>query len=188
MKGRYSRRDFLKAACALSVVSATGGVPAGLLAEEKKLARFPEKTDLILLTSRPPQLETPLHHFGELITPNDAVFVRWHLSNIPTSIDLSQWRLRVGGNTEKQLELSMDDLRKFEKASYTAVMQCSGNGRSFFEPRVPGGQWQNGAMANVTWSGVRLKDVLKMAGPKPGSVDISFNGLDNPPCLQCPTW
>jgi len=164
---RFTRRDFLKTAGALTAMTVLGEMPLDLLAatDERRLVRYPEKTDLILLTSRPPQLETPLKYFKELITPNDALFVRWHIANIPTSIDVNQWRLKVGGNTEKELQ-------------FTAVIQCAGNGRSFFEPRVAGGQWKNGAMGNVTWSGARLKDILNQAGIKAGSVDVSFNGLD----------
>src|SRR6478736_2585052 len=54
----------------------------------RDLAQYPQKRPLILLTSRPPQLETPFEIFnGDLLTPNDAFFVRYHLSQIPTSID-----------------------------------------------------------------------------------------------------
>jgi sulfoxide reductase catalytic subunit YedY len=178
---RFTRRDFLKTAGALTAMTALGGIPFDLLAatDPRKLVRYPEKTDLILLTSRPPQLETPLKYFKDLITPNDALFVRWHLANIPTSVDVNQWRLKVNGNTEKEVQFSLDDLKdRFQKVTYTAVIQCAGNGRSLFEPRVIGGQWKNGAMGNVTWTGARLKDVLNQAGIKAGSVDVSFNGLD----------
>lgn len=188
---RFTRRDFLKTAGALTAMTALGEMPFDLLAatNERRLVKYPEKTDLILLTSRPPQLETPLKYFKELVTPNDALFVRWHLANIPTSVDINQWRLKVNGSTEKELQLSLDDLRtKFEKMSYTAVIQCSGNGRSFFEPRIAGGQWKNGSMGNVTWTGVRLKDILNMAGLKAGSVDVSFNGLDGPPLPTVPDF
>ena len=179
MNDGFTRRDFLRAAGVLSAMTAFGEIPSNLFAsDERRLVRFPEKTDLILLTSRPPNLETPIHYFKELITPNDALFVRWHIAPIPTSVDLNLWKLKVGGNTEKELQLSIDDLKKFEKVTYTAVIQCSGNGRSLFEPRVPGGQWGNGAMGNITWSGARLKDIINMAGIKAGSVDVSFNGLD----------
>jgi sulfite dehydrogenase len=189
MEGQpFSRRTFLKTAGALTVAAAFGGIPAELFAAEPRLARFPEKADLILLTSRPPQLETPLHYFKEYITPNDALFVRWHMANVPTSVDLDAWRLKVGGNTEKDLLLSMDALKKFEKVSYTAVIQCAGNGRSFFDPRVAGGQWGNGAMGNVTWTGARLKDILAMAGLRQGSVDVSFNGLDMPTLPSVPDF
>lgn len=172
-----SRRDFVKLSGILAF--SAFGSPLILLAEEKKRVVYPEKKELILLTSRPPNLETPIHYFKELITPEDVLFVRWHTHPVPTSVDLKQWRLRVGGNTERELSLSMEDIKKLEKISYTAVIQCSGNGRSFFEPRVPGGQWGNGAMGNCTWGGVRLKDVLNMAGIKPGSVEVTFDGLDS---------
>ena len=185
---KFSRRTFLKTAGALSAAAAFGGIPVGLFGSDRKLVKFPEKTDLILLTSRPPQLETPIDYFKQYITPNDSLFVRWHISNIPTSVDLKQWRLKVGGNTENELSLSMEDLRKFEKVSYAAVIQCSGNGRSFFEPRVAGGQWGNGAMGNITWTGARLKDILGKAGLRAGSVDVSFNGLDSPPLPTVPDF
>jgi DMSO/TMAO reductase YedYZ molybdopterin-dependent catalytic subunit len=177
----FTRRDFLKTAGVMTTMMALGEIPAELMAaiDDRKLVKFPEKTDMILLTSRPPQLETPLHYFRELITPNEALFVRFHIANVPTSVDLNTWRLKISGNTEKELELSMDDLKtKFEKVTYTAVLQCAGNGRSFFDPRVAGGQWKNGAMGNITWTGAKLKDILTAAGVKPGSVEVTFNGLD----------
>jgi hypothetical protein len=36
-------------------------------------------------------------------------------------------------------------------------------------------------MGNAKWTGVKLKDVLARAGVKPGTKDVSFNGLDAPP-------
>lgn len=163
---------------ATAALAATGTIPPFLYAGERRLATYPEKTALLLLTARPPQLETPLAYFRELITPNEALFVRWHLANIPTSVDLATWRLVIRGQVERELSLSFDDLKRFEKTGYTAVNQCSGNGRSFFDPPIMGGQWQNGAMGNVTWSGVRLKDLLSRAGLKPGAVEVYFRGLD----------
>jgi sulfite dehydrogenase len=183
-----SRRNFIKAAGAVTALTAMGGFPADIFAYERRMAKFPEKTDLILLTSRPPQLETPLSYFNEMITPNDALFVRWHIANVPTSVDLNTWRLKVGGNTEKELSLSMDDLRAFERVTYTAVIQCSGNSRSFFSPRVAGGEWGHGAMGNVSWTGARLRDILNSAGLKAGTVDVSFNGLDKPPLPSVPDF
>ena len=125
-----------------------------------ELARYPQKTDLILLTDRPPQLETPLRYFQTDLTPNDAFFVRWHLSGIPTTVDLRTFRLEVSGQVTKPFSLPLQDLkRKFKPVSVVALAQCAGNSRSLFEPRVPGGQWGNGAMGNARWTGVRLKDV-----------------------------
>jgi DMSO/TMAO reductase YedYZ molybdopterin-dependent catalytic subunit len=140
------------------------------------------KDSMLLLTDRPPNIETPLKYFLQDYTPNKVFFVRWHLSGLPTSVDTDTFRLRVGGNVSKEVALSLNDLKtKFTPVTITALCQCSGNSRSFFDPRVPGGQWKNGAMGNAKWTGVRLKDILAYAGAKPGSMGVSFNGLDVPP-------
>src|SRR5258708_7554385 len=149
--------------------------------DTRNLVRFPEKAELILLTDRPPQLETPIHYFRQDLTPNEAFFVRWHLEGIPTSVDLRTFRLNISGHVRQPLQLSVDDLRsQFEPISIIAVKQCSGNSRSFFEPRVPGGQWKHGAVGNAKWTGVPLKSILDRAQVKSGAVDVSFNGLDAP--------
>src|SRR5882724_7393649 len=160
-----------------------GGLP------QEELVAFPEKTDLILRTDRPPQLETPLHYFRQDLTPNEAFYVRWHLEGIPTSVDPGVFRLQIGGHVEKTTSLSMNDLRtQFEPFSLIAVNQCSGNSRSFFEPRVPGGQWRNGTMGNARWTGVRLRDILDRAGVKPGAVEVAFEGLDRAPLVSTPRF
>lgn len=162
---------------------------AALDAHTPDLARYPEKKDLILLTDRPPQLETPLEYFRTDLTPNDAFFVRWHLSGIPTTIDLKTFRLEVGGHVAKPLSLSLDELKsKFEPVSVVALNQCSGNFRSWFDPRVPGGQWGAGAMGNARWKGARLKDVLDAAGVRPGAVQVGLRGLDEPALKSTPPF
>jgi DMSO/TMAO reductase YedYZ molybdopterin-dependent catalytic subunit len=154
-----------------------------------RLVRYPQKAELLLLTDRPPQLETPLSYFRTDLTPNDAFFVRWHLSGIPTTVDLRTFRLEVGGHISKPLSLSLNDLQsKFEPVSLVALNQCAGNSRSLFEPRVPGGQWGNGAMGNARWKGVRLKDVLDAAGVLPGAVQVGLRGLDVPPMEKTPRF
>jgi sulfite dehydrogenase (cytochrome) subunit A len=155
----------------------------------RPLAQYPQKAPLILLTDRPPQLETPLHYFNEDLTPNEAHFVRWHLSGIPEAVDSDKWRLEVQGNVKGALSLTLDNLQKnFQPVSLVALNQCSGNSRSLFEPRVPGGQWGNGAMSNARWTGARLKDILGRAGLRPGTVEISFSGLDKPALAATPDF
>jgi sulfite dehydrogenase (cytochrome) subunit A len=157
--------------------------------EGRPLVRYPEKTDLLLLTSRPPQLETPLKYFHRAITPNDASYVRYHLFPIPTSVDLKTWRLKVTGKIEHTLDLSMDDLQRgFEPAKVVAVNQCSGNGRGYSDPRVFGGQWGNGAVGNAEWKGVSLRDILARAGVRQGAVQVTFNGLDAPAAPSVPDF
>jgi DMSO/TMAO reductase YedYZ molybdopterin-dependent catalytic subunit len=142
----------------------------------------PQKAPLILLTDRPVQLETPRQHFRTAFTPNDAFYVRWHLPEIPNRVDLAEWKLKIEGDVNKPIALSLKELmEKFKPVSLAAVNQCSGNSRSRFQPRVPGGQWGNGAMGNAMWTGVRLRDLLDAGGVKAGSVQVQFQGLETGP-------
>jgi DMSO/TMAO reductase YedYZ molybdopterin-dependent catalytic subunit len=194
------RRAVLRQAGALGAASALGGIGLPALAAnktvslgfengERELVAFPQKRPLILLTSRPPQLETPFAVFNEsVITPNDAFFVRYHWSGIPTSIDPAAYRLHVGGNVNTPLELSLAELKQMGGAEIVALNQCSGNSRGFSNPRVGGGQLGNGAMGNARWTGVPLKTVLERAGLKAGSVQVTFNGMDMPPVAGGPDF
>jgi sulfite dehydrogenase len=142
------------------------------------LLRFPGKVPMRVRNDRPPCLETPWDFYRLDLTPNEAFYVRWHLQFIPTTVDLRTWRLRIGGQVARPLELSMDDLRRMEASSVVAVSQCAGNSRGFFEPPVPGAQWGNGAMGNGRWTGVPLRAVLHQAGLRKQAVDVSFTGMD----------
>src|SRR6187401_839766 len=144
---------------------------------------YPQKRPLIRLTARPPQLETPFSVFNEsVLTPNDAFFVRYHLTLSPPPAEAltpEKFRLQIIGKIQNPLTLSVDDLQKqFEPVEITAVNQCSGNSRGFFNPRVPGGQSGHGMMGNARWKGVPLKNVLAKAGLKAGARQVTFNGLD----------
>ena len=95
----------------------------------------------------------------------------------------------MNGSVKTPLSLGIDDLKKnFEQVEITAVCQCSGNSRGFFNPRVGGGQLGNGAMGNAKWRGVRLKDVLEKAGLAADAKQVAFNGLDTPAVEKTPDF
>jgi DMSO/TMAO reductase YedYZ molybdopterin-dependent catalytic subunit len=149
---------------------------------------FPQKGEMILQRSSPPLLETPMSVFdAHDFTPNEHFFVRWHYP-FPTSIDPVSHRLRVTGHVTKPLSLSLADLARLPRVAIAAVNQCAGNGRGLFSPRVPGAQWGNGAMGNALWEGVRLKDVLALAGVKGGAIAVRCGGLDAPLTDSAPDY
>jgi DMSO/TMAO reductase YedYZ molybdopterin-dependent catalytic subunit len=149
---------------------------------------FPQKGPMILQRTRPPLLETPFEVFDKgVFTPNDQFYVRWHWAVIPTDIDPGKFSLKVRGHVNQTLSLSLNDiLHGLPSVELAAVNQCSGNSRGFFQPRVSGGQWANGAMGNALWTGVRLKDVLDKAGVRPGAVQVRFKGLEEPVVADAP--
>jgi DMSO/TMAO reductase YedYZ molybdopterin-dependent catalytic subunit len=199
MQGEWnvSRRAFLAKAAALAAVGAVARAADEMIElpfenGARPLVKYPQKRAMIRVTSRPPQLETPFSVFNEgAITPNDAFFVRYHLTNSPPAEEVlapETFRVEVKGKVNSPLTLSLDDLKKFEPVEVVAVNQCSGNSRGFFKPRVAGGQLGNGAMGNGKWKGARLKDVLTKAGVVAGAKQVTFNGLDGPLVPQTPDF
>jgi len=149
---------------------------------------LPGKKPLIKLSYRPPNYETPIEYFRNAITPNDAFYVRYHLSNIP-EVDVKTWKIYVGGNgANNQFELNMDALKAMPAAEVVAVNQCSGNRRGLFDPHVPGVEWGYGAMGCARWKGARLKDVLDKIGLKKEAIEIVFDGSDRPAVDKTPDF
>jgi DMSO/TMAO reductase YedYZ molybdopterin-dependent catalytic subunit len=186
----FTRRRFLKSAGIFGGVLTTFPALADGLTElnllggpdERSLTTsFPQKGAMILQRSRPPLLETPFEVFDRgVFTPNDQFFVRWHWAIIPPKVDVSTFRIAIRGHVGNPLSLSLADILAVPRVELAAVNQCSGNSRGLFQPRVAGGQWENGAMGNAKWTGVRLRDLLDRAGVKAGAVAVRFNGLDQP--------
>jgi sulfite oxidase len=114
---------------------------------------------------------------AEAITPLDAFYVRSHggVSNARSS----GWRLRVDGLVERELDLTVSELReRFTATEVVATLCCAGNRRSELG-EVPGEvPWGPGAIGNARWRGVRLADVLEAAGVDGDASDVAFTGAD----------
>jgi DMSO/TMAO reductase YedYZ molybdopterin-dependent catalytic subunit len=166
-------------------------LPAALpdgLRNNAMLDSLPGKKPLIKLSYRPPNYETPIEYFRTAITPNDAFFVRYHLSNIP-EVDAATWKVAVGGEgANGQTELTLDDLKKMPAVEVVAVNQCSGNRRGLFQPHVTGVEWGYGAMGCARWKGASLKDVLDKVGVKKEAIEIVFDGADGPVVEKTPDF
>jgi DMSO/TMAO reductase YedYZ molybdopterin-dependent catalytic subunit len=189
-----TRREWIAASTGTMMLSALGGARSEDASEprgtsEDILIALPGKKPLIKRSFRPPNFETPLADLRRPFTANEAFFVRYHLAAIP-EIDAGTWRLRVGGaSTSRPLELSLEDLKRgFEHVAVPAINQCAGNRRGFFAPRVPGVQWGNGAMGHATWSGVRLRDVLRKCGLHADALEVVLDGADRALLPQTPDF
>jgi DMSO/TMAO reductase YedYZ molybdopterin-dependent catalytic subunit len=119
--------------------------------------------------------------------PNERFFVRNHTAT--PLIDPATWRLRVFGDGLKlrpgagdAVEFSLRDLERLPSKRLTALIECAGNGRSFFASQqgVPasGTQWALGAVGVAEWRGVPLSEVLERAGITKSAVDVLPEGLD----------
>jgi len=201
-----SRRGFLGGAGLAVMSAAVGGpivygasMPAGLIPaafaqEAKKDApaaapeppagpqklSFPGKdANLIVLGDKPLVAETPEHLLDDDTTPTSKFFIR-NNGQIPEQAkEPDAWKLTIDGEVNKPLEITVGELKKrAQPRTYRMVLECGGNGRSFFTPQARGNQWTNGGAGCAEWTGVPLAALLRAAGVKSSVVYTANYGTD----------
>lgn len=127
---------------------------------------------------RPEDYEMEFAGFESYLTPNDSFYIRTH--TVAPTPDVANYEIKIHGLVNKEVTIKLADLKKMKKVEIVAVMECAGNGRANYRPTMPGLQWDQGAVGNAKWGGVRLKDVLAMAGVKAEGKHLAFNSADQP--------
>jgi DMSO/TMAO reductase YedYZ molybdopterin-dependent catalytic subunit len=141
---------------------------------------FPGKDpNLVVLGDRPLVAETPEHLLDDDTTPTAKFFIR-NNGQIPEPAKAPDgWKLTVDGEVNKPLEISLADLKKHAPPrTFRMVLECGGNGRSFFTPQARGNQWTNGGAGCAEWTGIPLSTVLRAAGVKSSAVYTANYGTD----------
>lgn len=135
---------------------------------------------LRVLNDRPLNAETPAHLLDDEITPAQHLFVR-NNGLPPANVSAIDWQLQIDGEAcLAPRSFSIAELKRdFEQHSYALQLECGGNGRAEFRPRVPGNQWSTGAIGCPQWTGVRLRDVLEVCGIAESAVYVGFTGGDS---------
>lgn len=100
-----------------------------------------------------------------LIVPNEQ-FYRIDTALIAPSVDAGSWRLRVHGMVDHEVSLSYADLAEMPLIEQYVTISCVSN--------VVGGN----LVGNAKWTGVRLRDVLAMAGVQAGATQLVGRSSD----------
>lgn len=184
------RRDFVKKATLGSLATLIGAeivfgarMPKGYqplaLQDPDPFKMFSKNKDMVVLNDKPWNMEAAAHLLDDDITPNASMFIR-NNGLVPEDIDVSKWTLTIDGESViNKKNYTLAELKsKFEHHTYQLTIECGGNGRSEFNPPAQGNQWTVGAVHCASWTGVRLRDVLKDAGIKNDAVYIGFHAAD----------
>jgi DMSO/TMAO reductase YedYZ molybdopterin-dependent catalytic subunit len=118
--------------------------------------------------------------YTTMITPLEEFYIRNHY---PTpDIDEGDWTVSLTGMVDREVDLSVAELKDgFPTETVFHTMQCSGNGRSYFQPQVGGNQWSFGAVGNAEWTGTPVSAVLERYGADTGDGRwLSVMGGDAP--------
>lgn len=134
------------------------------------------KPYLITHSLLPENQETPISFVDSPQVPHTLFYRRNHFAY--PSLPQSNYWLPVGGMVEKPFLFSMNDLLRMPSKTIQAVLECSGNKRDFFRPKVFGEQWKRGAISQGQWKGVPLRHLLELAGIKDGAKEVVVEGYD----------
>jgi DMSO/TMAO reductase YedYZ molybdopterin-dependent catalytic subunit len=73
---------------------------------------------------------------------------------------------------------TMEQMRALPVVRQEVTLECAGNGRSYMDPLPPGTPWGWRGVSNAVWTGVSLAELLKLAPPPEGSLELVFQGGD----------
>ena len=193
-----SRREFGTLAGAAAAAAATyrilPGLPLPALAAEDASKIIPGKVpDMIIHNAKLGVMETPITLLRKHEhTPKEILFNRLHYPHegeaawyaTTAAPNRRDWNLRVDGLVGRPRDVKLADLEKMGQVTRVSVLQCAGNGRSYYaaKQKVGGGQWKNGGMGNVAWEGVPLRhflDEMKLL-PAQSASWLTAEGWDQP--------
>jgi sulfane dehydrogenase subunit SoxC len=102
-------------------------------------------------------------------TPQDDLFVLAHFG-IPR-IDVSSWRLEIGGSVERPRAYTYDEIMKLPARTVESFHQCAGFPK---RPDIP-----TRRIGNVLWTGIDVSEILDAAGVKPDAKFLLSHGPDH---------
>ena len=157
--GDHTRRTFvLRAgliAAGAAVLGATGRVVGRgrrKVEESRRLLRLPQVSEPRV----PPAARIGLKDVTPWQTGSNS-FYRIHTAVVVPAIEPKNWMLRIHGKVDRELTLTYADLVKRQFTEAWITLNCVSN--------PVGGD----LIGNAWWSGVRLADLLELAGPHPGA-------------------
>lgn len=140
------------------------------------LKRYSIKPYLKTLKLQPENQEMPIQFVDTDLISNGLFYRRNHFS-YPT-LSYSNYWVPIIGMVKTPLMLSFKDIQKLPAKTLKMVLECSGDKRQFFEPKVFGEQWGHGAISQGLWKGVPLHNLLQLTGITQGAKEVVVEGYD----------
>ena len=149
------------------------------LMDSPRVAR-PTNRTLKTVESKPMIGETPSPALDSWLTPNSLFYIRNHFDSpsVSDSPD-SGWIVSIKGSVRNPGTFNFSDLSKFPKRTLVVTMECAGNNRVDLTPKVPGNQFESGAVSTAVWAGISLSQALESFGIDPKAMELLFEGADS---------
>lgn len=164
----WSRRSFLVRSGALAAASVAVGIGSRSALERQTAQAAEVPVDLPepgVKAMLPDGAELGIPGQTPIVVPNGE-FYRIDTALLIPRVEVTSWSLRVHGMVERQVELDFDELTALPAIEQYVTIACVSN--------EVGGR----LVGNAKWSGVRLRDVLDLAGVRPGATQLVGRSVD----------
>jgi len=165
------RRSFLVRAGALGVAAVVAGLSGRALLERSRVAPvgdaspIPTAAQPVAPLANGVDLAPATPGLTPIVMPNDQ-FYRIDTALITPSVDLATWKLRVHGLVDREVTLTWDELIAMPMFEQYVTIACVSN--------EVGGK----LVGNAKWTGVRLRDVLELAGVQASATQLVGRSVD----------
>ena len=166
LSGDASRRRFIQLAIATSAAAAVAGATGrALLTRVRDLPEVEIAAVASVSATVAGNISFAIAGISPIVVPNDE-FYRIDTALLVPSIDETDWALRIHGLVDSELVLSYQDLLAMEIVEDYVTIACVSN------------QVGGDLIGNALWSGVRLTDVLDLAGLRPEASQLVGRSID----------
>ncbi|MCQ6275215.1 sulfite oxidase [Bacillus sp. V3B] len=139
--------------------------------EKKRITPY-----LITKSLNPENQESPIHFLTKWKIPTQYFYRRNHFS-YPFLTHSNYW-LQITGHVDQPSFFHYLELLSMPAQFLFVPIECAGNKRANFTPKVYGEQWEEGAISQGKWTGVPLGYLLEKVGISKNTQEIIFEGAD----------
>jgi len=164
---RVDRRRFIIRLGSAAAVMTVVGAGVGMLVGRRRTGGTTERGLEPALISLPnaDALVKPAPGTRPELTPLESHY-RIDIDTLPPQIDEASWRLKIGGLVDRPLELTLEDIRRYEPMEQYITLSCISN-------PVAGD-----LIGTARWTGVGLKRLLPDLGLKSNATHLKISAVD----------
>jgi DMSO/TMAO reductase YedYZ molybdopterin-dependent catalytic subunit len=164
----WSRRSFLIRSGSVAAASVVAGVAGRRLLESARSAPSTGGATIPppgTIATLPAGASLDVAGVTPIVVPNDE-FYRIDTALLPPSVDVASWRLRIHGLVDRETSLTYAELVELPLIEQYVTIACVSN--------EVGGE----LVGNAKWTGVRLRDVLQLAGVQSSATQLVGRSVD----------
>ena len=167
----WSRRSFLIRAGGVGVAAVAAGVAGRTLLERQRVApvgsgpAIPPASDIVADLAVGTDLSPSITGLTPIVMPNDR-FYRIDTALLTPVVDTAGWTLRIHGLVDRETTLTWEQLIALPMFEQYVTISCVSN--------EVGGR----LVGNAKWTGVRLREVLDIAGVQSSATQLVGRSVD----------